>query len=159
MMKRGGMVNNLPLSCVALLSLIVVERSHAFVAPSAATQSALFRRSTGGQPLQTATAPVIDKVSNDKDGDFEEEPVDDSQEQFNWFKAWYPLVPTEILNPEEPHKFQLLGMDIVVWKDAQMDSNPEFGPKPKKGKRTGGQWRAFVDEVCAFFLSVYLLFF
>ena len=43
---------------------------------------------------------------------------ENEKETFNWFKAWYPVVPVEILDPEIPHKFQLLGMDLVVWNDA-----------------------------------------
>lgn len=69
------------------------------------------------------------------------------EETFNWFKSWYPLVPVEILDPEVPHKFQLLGMDIVVWNDAPIEGGL-FGPKKKRAKnakRVGGQWRAFVD--------------
>ena len=35
-------------------------------------------------------------------------------DKFNSFKSWYPVVPIEMLDPEVPHKFQILGMDIVV---------------------------------------------
>jgi nitrite reductase/ring-hydroxylating ferredoxin subunit len=68
-------------------------------------------------------------------------------EKFNWFKSWYPVVPVEILDPEVPHKFQLLGMDIVVWNDAPIEGGL-FGSKKKRAKsakRVGGQWRAFID--------------
>ena len=66
---------------------------------------------------------------------------------FNWFKSWYPVVPVEILDPEVPHKFQLLGMDIVVWNDAPIEGGL-FGSKKKRSKsakRVGGQWRTFID--------------
>lgn len=65
---------------------------------------------------------------------------------FDWFKSWYPLVPVEILDKEQPHKFQLLGMDLVVWNDGPVG---EFGPKNKSDKKKvsrNGAWRAFVDE-------------
>jgi phenylpropionate dioxygenase-like ring-hydroxylating dioxygenase large terminal subunit len=66
---------------------------------------------------------------------------------FDWDNAWYPLVPVEILDVEKPHKFTLLGQDIVVWNDGKRG---EFGPKEKKKQqsspRIGGEWRAFVDS-------------
>jgi len=30
--------------------------------------------------------------------------------EFNWFKAWHPIVPIEFLDNEKPHKFKLLGI-------------------------------------------------
>ncbi|KAL7565285.1 hypothetical protein ACA910_014576 [Epithemia clementina (nom. ined.)] len=90
--------------------------------------------------------PVAKK---DSDLIFEEyaEP-ETTREQFNWFKAWYPLVPVEILDPDVPHRYNLLGMDLVVWKDATIEGG-KFGSKKKRSKnakRVGGQWRVFVDE-------------
>lgn len=76
--------------------------------------------------------------------------VQKDQGTFDWFKAWYPVVPVEILDPEKPHKFQLLGQDIVIWNDGKYTyDGVEFGPKknvPKKEQRNRGKWRAFVDE-------------
>lgn len=74
----------------------------------------------------------------------EEEPEDDS-ERFDWFKAWYPVVPVEILDKEKPHRFQLLGQDIVVWNDGPVEGGL-FGPKSKNPTRMEGTWRAFLDE-------------
>jgi hypothetical protein len=51
----------------------------------------------------------------------------------NWFKSWYPVVPVEILDPEVPHKFQLLGIDIVVWNDAPIEGG-FFGSKKKRSR-------------------------
>jgi hypothetical protein len=36
-----------------------------------------------------------------------------SNDQFDWFKSWHPIVPVEFLDPSRPHAFKLLGMDIV----------------------------------------------
>jgi len=94
-------------------------------------------------PLSTTAVPVGDVAQTTKE---EEE---SEQDQFNWFKSWYPLVPVEILDPEKPHHFKLLGMDVVVWKDAKIKDADSFGPKPKRQgriERTGGEWRVFKDE-------------
>ena len=36
-----------------------------------------------------------------------------TNDQFDWFKSWHPIVPVEFLDPSKPHAFKLLGMDIV----------------------------------------------
>lgn len=97
--------------------------------------------STSAPPTTTTTTNSLDNHL-----DFEELSAPEASDKFNWFKAWYPVVPICILDEEQPHKFELLGMDIVVWKDAAVEGVTEFGPKPKKGKRLDGQWRAFMDE-------------
>uniref|UniRef100_A0A383V820 Rieske domain-containing protein n=1 Tax=Tetradesmus obliquus TaxID=3088 RepID=A0A383V820_TETOB len=51
------------------------------------------------------------------------------KEQFDWFKAWYPVAVLEDLDPALPCQVRLLGMDLAVWWD-----------------RTAGQWRAFQDR-------------
>ena len=69
--------------------------------------------------------------------------------EFNWFKAWYPLVPVEILDREKPHRFQLLGEDIVVWNDGPVEGHEKFISKkkrPRGAQRSAGTWRAFVDQ-------------
>jgi phenylpropionate dioxygenase-like ring-hydroxylating dioxygenase large terminal subunit len=77
--------------------------------------------------------------------------VEPTFEQFNWFKAWYPIVPVNILDPEKPHSFELLGQAIVVWNDAPVEGVTTFQSKksrPRRAKRqsASGTWRAFVDE-------------
>jgi len=74
---------------------------------------------------------------------------DDSNGDFNWFKAWHPLVPVEFLDPEKPHAFKLLGIDVVVWNDGPLDKSPLFGPRKnrvKGAKKSDGNWRVFVDQ-------------
>ncbi len=39
------------------------------------------------------------------------------KEQFQWTKQWYPLAAVEFLDPTRPHPMQLLGKDIVLWRD------------------------------------------
>jgi len=78
-----------------------------------------------------------------------EESTGSDSELFNWFKAWYPLVPVEILDPETPHRFELLGQAIVVWNDGPVKGNEQFGSKkkrPRGAQRVEGTWRAFVDQ-------------
>lgn len=36
---------------------------------------------------------------------------------FSWTKQWYPLAVVEFLEPGKPHAMQLLGKDIVLWRD------------------------------------------
>jgi phenylpropionate dioxygenase-like ring-hydroxylating dioxygenase large terminal subunit len=91
-----------------------------------------------------AEVPTKDEIDNPLTLELDPKKEDGT---FNWFKSWYPVVPVEILDPEVPHKFQLLGMDIVVWNDATIEGGL-FGSKKKRSrsaKRVGGQWRAFID--------------
>ncbi len=36
---------------------------------------------------------------------------------FNWQKQWYPVAVIDLLDPQKPHPTQLLGVDIVVWRN------------------------------------------
>jgi nitrite reductase/ring-hydroxylating ferredoxin subunit len=139
--------------------LLVVSTSQAFLQPAGKCAtvrigdamiptSSLLSASTLSQDVAESSAEVPTKDMNEIDNPLtlELEPKEDDK-KFNWFKSWYPVVPVEILDPEVPHKFQLLGMDIVVWNDAPIEGGL-FGSKKKrskKAKRVGGQWRAFID--------------
>ena len=46
---------------------------------------------------------------------------------FQWTKQWYPVAVVEFLDPSRPHAMQLLGKDIVLWRDGS------------------GKWRCFED--------------
>ncbi len=48
-------------------------------------------------------------------------------ETFQWTQQWYPVAVIEFLDPRKPHAFQLLGKDVVLWRDGTQ------------------QWRCFVD--------------
>ena len=52
-------------------------------------------------------------------------PGDD--QTFQWTKQWYPIAVVDFLDPKRPHAMQLLGKDLVVWRDAT------------------GQWQCFAD--------------
>lgn len=47
--------------------------------------------------------------------------------QFSWTRQWYPLAAVDDLDEMRPHAAQLLGMRLVLWRDA------------------GGDWRCFED--------------
>ncbi|CAK9227087.1 unnamed protein product [Sphagnum jensenii] len=47
---------------------------------------------------------------------------------FVWRDHWYPVSLIQDLDPSAPTSFQLLGRELVVWKDRQ------------------GEWRVFVDK-------------
>ena len=71
---------------------------------------------------------------------------------FDWFKAWHPVFPIDILDREKPTPLQLLGMKLVVYNDGAVvnkEGNPTgFGSKlarPKDARRVEGTWRAFED--------------
>lgn len=36
---------------------------------------------------------------------------------FQWTKQWYAVAVVEFLDPSRPHAMQLLGKDIVLWRD------------------------------------------
>lgn len=96
-------------------------------------------------PTSTNESTTIDAAT-----DTESSTTPSASDEFNWFKAWHPVVPIEYLDIEKPHAFKLLGMDIVIWNDGPIDSpNPTFQSRKeranKKAKKVEGQWRAFVD--------------
>jgi phenylpropionate dioxygenase-like ring-hydroxylating dioxygenase large terminal subunit len=39
------------------------------------------------------------------------------KETFQWTKQWYPVAVVDFLDPSRPHAMQLLGKDIVLWRD------------------------------------------
>ena len=60
---------------------------------------------------QTATSPL----SSEAEG------------TFSWTKQWYPVAAVEFLDANKPHAIQLLGKDLVLWRDSV------------------GKWRCFAD--------------
>jgi phenylpropionate dioxygenase-like ring-hydroxylating dioxygenase large terminal subunit len=114
--------------------------------------------STTVQAPPSSSSSPSKKQEDGGDDDATSSPLDTpkvEKESFDWFQQWYPLVPVEILNPEVPHKFQLLGQDIVVWNDGTF-GDEEYARKTKSKKkskakkkasgRRNGTWRAFADE-------------
>jgi phenylpropionate dioxygenase-like ring-hydroxylating dioxygenase large terminal subunit len=132
-----------------VLSISYLTAINAFVIP-AATTSPLFTWSSPARGRKSASggaafkaAPIASAVIVN-----EEETLEKGEEQFNWFKQWYPLTVVDYLDAEKPHKYQILGQDIVIWNDAPAAKGAIFGPKSKKKSKTKeeGTWRAFIDE-------------
>jgi phenylpropionate dioxygenase-like ring-hydroxylating dioxygenase large terminal subunit len=56
------------------------------------------------------------------------EQIQQQEEIFQWTKQWYPVAVVDFLDPSRPYAMQLLGKDIVLWRDG------------------GGKWRCFEDR-------------
>ena len=56
---------------------------------------------------QQETTPII-----------EVEDVAPPLEQFQWTQQWYPMAVAEYLDPKSPHSIQLLGKELVIWRDS-----------------------------------------
>jgi phenylpropionate dioxygenase-like ring-hydroxylating dioxygenase large terminal subunit len=71
----------------------------------------------------------------------------DAAAEFQWTKQWYPVAVVEYLDPEIPHAFKVLGIDIVVWNDGAIDGATTSSTRKQRGKKTrsAGTWRAFQD--------------
>lgn len=59
---------------------------------------------------------------------------------FNWFQQWYPVAIVRDLDPKVPKAFSLLGLALVIWKDA-----PPAG-KEEKADSALSQWRVMEDR-------------
>ncbi|KAF5768216.1 putative pheophorbide a oxygenase [Helianthus annuus] len=59
----------------------------------------------------------------------EEETEPDTDEKFDWFSHWYPLMPVCDLDKRAPHGMKVLGLDVVVWWD-----------------KNANQWKVFDDR-------------
>jgi len=141
-------------SLVALRSLSPRHR----IGPSsrstrvAGSSSFTLLRASTLPPPSPSSIDKKDSGTGDDVPDVDRQQQQEEQEQFDWYGAWYPLVPVEILDDSRPHKFQLLGQDVVVWKDSRLeqDENSHSKPsRPRRGgakQRVGGTWRAFKDE-------------
>lgn len=42
----------------------------------------------------------------------------ETEETFQWIKQWYPIAVIEFLDPSRPQALQLLGKDVVIWRDS-----------------------------------------
>ena len=49
----------------------------------------------------------------DRHGQF----LQDTESTFQWTKQWYPVAVAAFLDPSRPHAIQLLGKDLVLWRD------------------------------------------
>ena len=103
----------LPLLAESFVLLRTVEISayHKFSSVAAPRRSRYF-----GVRASDLGAPGLDQ------------PVQEKTEKFDFHKQWYPMAVTEFLEAKKPHQVQLLGKDLVIWRDSR-----------------AGEWRAFED--------------
>lgn len=74
------------------------------------------RRQNAAQPIPT-NLDEVEAVAEDGWG-----------ERFDWKKAWYPMGVIQDLDPGKPTKMELLGHELVAWKDKE------------------GEWHVFEDR-------------
>jgi phenylpropionate dioxygenase-like ring-hydroxylating dioxygenase large terminal subunit len=61
-----------------------------------------------------ATAPVTQQPVHEQQQQQQQQQESGS---FNWHHAWYPVAIVSQLDDKRPTATQLLGMDMVIWKD------------------------------------------
>ena len=137
----------------SITALFAIIGSDAFQSPHI---SSILQRHDGGKIdtllHSTIATPLETPISTDDEPTIAADTDTQSSKapEFNWFKAWHPIVPIEFLDNEKPHKFKLLGMDIVIWNDGPIDTeSPKFQSRkdrPKGAKKLDGNWRVFVDQ-------------
>ncbi|KAK9812498.1 hypothetical protein WJX73_004515 [Symbiochloris irregularis] len=52
--------------------------------------------------------------------------ADQSHQEFNWAKQWYPLAGVQDLQADRPNAFTLLGQKLVVWHDRNAAEGPAW---------------------------------
>ena len=107
-------------SLVVVLLLSAAAGCQAFVVPPRSSTIAV--RNSNKDTMTTLLRTVTGTASDSSTGvTVNEDPTPvPHKDEFDWFKAWYPLVPVEYLDPEIPHHYTLLGMDLVVWNDGKV---------------------------------------
>ena len=98
-------------------SRVAVASSGTTIAPDEMASDAL-----AGNPLIGITpdrVPMVEAAARGETPD---------AGSFNWTKQWYPVAVIDLLDPKKPHPTQLLGVDIIVWKDGD------------------GKWSVFEDK-------------
>ena len=61
--------------------------------------------------VKSAFNAIYNEISSQNDFP---SPVE-SQEMFDWNRAWYPIAPLEYLNADAPNPVKLLGKRMVLW--------------------------------------------
>lgn len=80
--------------------------------------------SRSGKTLTARGTPVTSELQQQTTTIHSDQPQEGT---FQWTKQWYPVAVAEFLDPSCPHAIQLLGKDLVLWRDGT------------------GQWRCFED--------------
>jgi len=92
------------------LSLVKADDSrYAARAPAAAAAVA--------EAATTNNAAAGSQVPSQQSSAAESTPDQRPGPKFNWYKQWYPVAIIDQLDPAVPSKVQLLGMDLVLWRD------------------------------------------
>ncbi|KAK3026382.1 hypothetical protein RJ639_040471 [Escallonia herrerae] len=78
--------------------------------------------------LFTAISPSVSTEFADPPE--QETAVESSDEKFDWYAQWYPVMPVCDLDKRAPHGKKVMGIDVVVWWD-----------------RNEGEWKVF-DDAC-----------
>jgi nitrite reductase/ring-hydroxylating ferredoxin subunit len=81
--------------------------------------------STARVSLSTSLTPTSEAVDEQLKDDIDSLP---DTTPFDFHKHWYPIAVPEFLDPKKPHPVQLLGKDLVIWKDMK-----------------SGTWKVFED--------------
>jgi nitrite reductase/ring-hydroxylating ferredoxin subunit len=82
------------------------------ISPIRRVPTALISKSSSPSPTDEA---VDEKLKEDVDSLYDHTP-------FDFHKHWYPIAVPEFLDPKKPHPVQLLGKDLVIWKDTKSGS-------------------------------------
>ncbi|KAL3828874.1 hypothetical protein ACJIZ3_017676 [Penstemon smallii] len=64
----------------------------------------------------TAISPIAPSTEEPLSPDQEIE-SEKTEEKFDWYAHWYPIVPVIDLDKRRPHGKKVIGMDIVIWWD------------------------------------------
>ncbi|WIA38769.1 hypothetical protein OEZ86_002061 [Tetradesmus obliquus] len=128
------------LACTAERQLRIQRSAAAARQGDAATTESTLTTANSSSSTATAPHPVAihhqtdehdtapQSVAKPAAAAAEAEPASQAAAQhFDWNKQWYPVAPLAQLDPSKPTAVQLLGLDLVLWRDAE------------------GQWRAFRD--------------
>jgi nitrite reductase/ring-hydroxylating ferredoxin subunit len=83
------------------------------------------RRNFMNRLYMNAMPSAGEAVISKEESDVESSPSDSV---FDFHKSWYPIAVPEFLDPKKPHPVQLLGKDLVIWKDLK-----------------SGEWNVFED--------------
>ena len=141
---------NIPIAAVAALcSAAFIDRSDAFQLPLSTRALLRHDSATALHSSIAADAPPSSLISSTTATVDTLDTSSEDSSEFNWFKAWYPIVPVEFLDYEKPHAFKLLGMDVVIWNDGELSESPAFQPRKERekgAKKLVGNWRVFVDQ-------------
>ncbi|KAJ7559496.1 hypothetical protein O6H91_04G087800 [Diphasiastrum complanatum] len=109
---------------------------HQRPSPSISAVSQKGHKNSGRSIVSPTIAPPWTSTSTDNEAASSDDQLPtqrldkdvEEQGKFVWTEHWYPVSLIEDLDPSMPTAFQLLGQELVLWRDS------------------GGDWRAFADN-------------